>query len=273
MNEEINLGGTTYIISRRAAEISGYAQDYIGQLARSGAIDARRVSGMWYVNLDSIESHRGTAKDSRVLPTRRPAPVAAVTFEGRDYISASRAAKLSGYSPDYVSSLARKGRVPSRNIGSRWYIDREQLLKHKEINDRLLAGVQTISVGLSHDLTTVNSHEKGLHYRYVPESGSGAAIPILPEQSRKQSSVSTEIPIRVVRTVDDVRPVSVPRERSRKTIFIGTFVALCCIVGVLPVILSVSKPIATNVAIISNTHKFLPSFLVREIEFRRDFNF
>jgi hypothetical protein len=51
MSDEMVIEGKTYISSKRAAQVSGYAQDYIGQLARGGAIDAQRVGGLWFVNL------------------------------------------------------------------------------------------------------------------------------------------------------------------------------------------------------------------------------
>jgi len=45
----MNFFGKKYITARQAAFKSGYSQDYIGQLCRSGKIDARRVGRAWYV--------------------------------------------------------------------------------------------------------------------------------------------------------------------------------------------------------------------------------
>ena len=56
MTNEITLEGEEYISSKRASELSGYAQDYIGQLARVAAIDAKRIGGLWYVSLDSLDA-------------------------------------------------------------------------------------------------------------------------------------------------------------------------------------------------------------------------
>lgn len=47
--ESMNFFGKKYITARQAAFKSGYSQDYIGQLCRSGKIDARRVGRAWYV--------------------------------------------------------------------------------------------------------------------------------------------------------------------------------------------------------------------------------
>ena len=152
MAHDINLGGTIYISSKHAAEITGYTQDYIGQLARLGAIEAQRVSGLWYVLEDSLKKHKEKSDAYIPEPPRRASyesgPEATVSFDGKDYISASRAAKLTGYSQDYVGQLARSGQVLSRQMGNRWFIDRNALMEHKKAKDGLLAEVQVASVGL-----------------------------------------------------------------------------------------------------------------------------
>ncbi len=140
-----------YISSKRASELSGYAQDYIGQLARKGLIAAQRVGGLWFISMDSLTEYKSHA-DAYVpqLPEKKVAPDAdsLVSFDGKDHISASRAAKITGYHPDYVGQLARSGAIISRQVGNRWYIDREGILAHKNEKDRLLGAVQAQSVGL-----------------------------------------------------------------------------------------------------------------------------
>lgn len=56
--EELTLGGKKYISSKRAAEISGYTKDYIGQLARAGSLQAKMVGRSWYIEVDAIEAHK-----------------------------------------------------------------------------------------------------------------------------------------------------------------------------------------------------------------------
>jgi hypothetical protein len=55
---EITIGDKIYISAKRAAEITGYARDYVGQLCREGHIDAKMVGRSWYVFEPSIRSHR-----------------------------------------------------------------------------------------------------------------------------------------------------------------------------------------------------------------------
>ena len=59
--EEVVVDGKTYIASRKAALECGYAQDYVGQLARKGFIDAKRVSGQWYIHLESLKEYKRKA--------------------------------------------------------------------------------------------------------------------------------------------------------------------------------------------------------------------
>lgn len=57
--EEIEIQGKKYISSKRAAEITGYAKDYVGQLARSKKVPATRVGRSWYVSESDILVHAG----------------------------------------------------------------------------------------------------------------------------------------------------------------------------------------------------------------------
>lgn len=153
MSDQVTLDGKEYISSKRASELSGYTQDYIGQLSRKGLIDARRVSGLWYVLLESLQSYKTAAeayKPEPPLRTRETAdPESLISFDGKGYVSAAKAAKLTGYHQDYVGQLARAGTVLSRQVGNRWYVDREALVAHKKEKDALLAAVQSDAVGLS----------------------------------------------------------------------------------------------------------------------------
>jgi hypothetical protein len=161
MASEIEVGGNKYVTSRVAAKQTGYAQDYIGQLARSGDISAERSGGLWYVDVESIKSHRliaaENAKKSPVVNSSPSKLESVVTFDGKDYVSSKRGAKITGYSHDYVSQLARTGKIISRQISNRWYVSKNQLLAHKEHNDALLASVQSEAVGLQREISKVES--------------------------------------------------------------------------------------------------------------------
>jgi hypothetical protein len=62
--DELTIDDEKYVSSKRAAEITGYAKDYVGQLAREGYVEAKRVGRSWYVLESAIREHRfGEARD------------------------------------------------------------------------------------------------------------------------------------------------------------------------------------------------------------------
>lgn len=231
MSEEILLGGKTYVSSKRAARECGYAQDYVGQLARSGVIDAQRVGGLWYVSMESLQGYKQNADMHAPKPpaasSHGPELDTIVSFDGKDYISASRASKITGYNPDYVGQLARGGKVLSRQIGNRWYVERDGLLSHKAQKDSMLARVQAESVGLTIQASAPSlavKQPEGPYFTYIREDDH--LMPVLnkpetlveqPRMSRVSSPVeiSTRVPIRVVkRTVKRAAPATVQTPRS-----------------------------------------------------------
>lgn len=151
MTDEMQISGKTYISSKRAASHTHYTQDYIGQLCRKGLIDAQRIAGLWYVDLESLNGYKSGAEKYTPVPPSYSAPrepEALVSFDGKEYISANRASQITGYNQDYIGQLARSGKIISRQVGNRWYLDNVALLAHKKEKDALLAAVQVGSVGI-----------------------------------------------------------------------------------------------------------------------------
>jgi hypothetical protein len=215
MSDEVDLGGKIYISSKRASELSGYAQDYIGQLARAGTIDASRIGGLWYVYEPSLNSYKSKAENyrpDRPLNAVQQNPESLITFDGKDYISASRAAKMTGYHQDYVGQLARSGTILARQVGNRWYVDRDAISLHKQEKDAMLAALQAQSVGIERvDEKSVAIDEPipPSDDMMVYKAESKALLPALPEIKEKpavrkdefeQHEIQTQVPIRVVRT-------------------------------------------------------------------------
>lgn len=56
--DEILIEDKKYISSKRAAKITGYAKDYVGQLCREGRVPARLVGRSWYVLESALQDHR-----------------------------------------------------------------------------------------------------------------------------------------------------------------------------------------------------------------------
>jgi len=69
--DTLTLEGKEFISTKRAAEITGYAKDYIGQLCREGRIESRLIGRNWYILESSVREHRYGAesvKESELVP-------------------------------------------------------------------------------------------------------------------------------------------------------------------------------------------------------------
>lgn len=175
MREDLEIDGSLYISARRAAEICSYTRDYIGQLARSGKVSGKRIGNLWYVRLEDLNSYR---KEIETLPKKSHTEARTknseeeIDINGRTFIPAPKAAKKLGYHHDYVSQLARTGKIVSQNISNRWYVDIEALKFHKREKDALLAALQAESVGLKRGNSTnvsaisLNKSEADNYYTY-----------------------------------------------------------------------------------------------------------
>lgn len=215
MADEILVEGQQYISSKRASESTGYSQDYIGQLARKGLIDSKRIGGLWYISNSSLATYKERAESSKnksvfsTAPSTPAQPIeAVVSFDGKDYISAGRAAELTGYHQDYVGQLARGGKVLSRQIGNRWYVERQGILSHKKEKDSLLAAVQAEAVGLlrAHESLSGRSEKiarKALYEQSEPQftyvSENSDLMPVFkPSLEKESDSEEHKVPIRVL---------------------------------------------------------------------------
>lgn len=230
VSDELVIEEETYVSSKRAAATTSYTQDYIGQLARSGAIDARRVGGLWYVSMPSLEAYCDTPQQVRseaqegVTHATRHAPEldSIVSLDGKDYISAGRASEISHYNRDYVGQLARSGAILARQVGNRWYVEKESLLEHKRDKDQLLAAVQAHSVGLmkvEEDRFRVSPIQPA-SITYVSEN----MADLTPHIGAKDNNAATDrfdendthhVPIRIVRT-DPGHEISSTRDTKNK---------------------------------------------------------
>ncbi|MDO8482091.1 MAG: hypothetical protein Q7S75_03335 [bacterium] len=218
MSDEIIIDGEQFVSSKRASELSGYKQDYIGQLSRGGQIMARRVGGLWYVSSDSLTKYIERAETYKPVPpinnAYRSDPDSLLSFDGKGYISTARGAKLTGYSPDYIGQMSRAGIIASRQVGNRWYVEQAGILAHKESKDSLLAAVQAESVGIKHLGNKVDGfisdvdHGTDAFLEYTTDNG--ALLPVF-AQENPMENVTEEfkeghhIPIHVVQTKSSVQ--------------------------------------------------------------------
>ncbi|HEY4500330.1 MAG TPA: NYN domain-containing protein, partial [Candidatus Paceibacterota bacterium] len=58
MSQPLYFDGKKFISSKRASEVGGYTQDYIGQLIRGKKIEARMVGRSWFVSEESLKTYQ-----------------------------------------------------------------------------------------------------------------------------------------------------------------------------------------------------------------------
>ena len=62
MNKDFFFEGKEYISASQASKKLGYAQDYVGELARSKKVAGKLIGRTWYVELDSLLEHKKNRK-------------------------------------------------------------------------------------------------------------------------------------------------------------------------------------------------------------------
>jgi hypothetical protein len=115
--DELDVGGKKYISSKRASEITGYAKDYIGQLARSGKVAGTRFGRAWYVDEAALMKHLGKDAPEQTLPS------APTVFETAISPSALQAAQK----PLLTHHLINPRTLPSTWSAVRYLEDTEEL--------------------------------------------------------------------------------------------------------------------------------------------------
>jgi len=68
--DEVILDNKKYIKASTIAKHLGYTSDYVGQLCRSGKVDAQLVGRSWFVAEDSLREHKHGTKRSNVAKSK-----------------------------------------------------------------------------------------------------------------------------------------------------------------------------------------------------------
>ncbi len=120
---EILIEDRKYISSKRAAEITGYAKDYIGQLCREGRVPARLIGRSWYVLETAIHDHRfgeqriETEDSSQTIS---PASALQATWESPRYESSQVEAFPPHKTNEYAPADMQAQDEVSRNLQDSW---------------------------------------------------------------------------------------------------------------------------------------------------------
>jgi len=98
--ELLEVDGKQYVKARDAAKKAGYTADYVGQLCRSGSVDARLIGRSWYVDVEGLSAHRVEKKrNARVKAREQVKKTIAEQRDVQEKTSIEQARRVS-YAPD-----------------------------------------------------------------------------------------------------------------------------------------------------------------------------
>ncbi|MFH1178686.1 MAG: hypothetical protein V1711_03140 [bacterium] len=149
--DEILIEEKKYISSKRAAKITGYAKDYVGQLCREGRVPARLVGRSWYVLEAAIQDHRfGTSEDIGTFGSPEIEPEKKVELEAPRYEASSKEIlpsvnRLRVESSEPIDTQKKELDEASQNIQDSWreWFDRFDQTEKNDIEPENQTTVET----------------------------------------------------------------------------------------------------------------------------------
>ena len=152
--DKVVLDGNIFLSAARLADVLDYSRDYIGQLCRKKTLSCKMVSGVWYVDQSSATNYFSSKKLDLTAFNNTPESLkdyrtgTFITDNQDEFISTTVAAKISGYTQDYIGQLARKREISAKKIGRKWFVAKDELLLHRKSKDEMFREVQAKSAGL-----------------------------------------------------------------------------------------------------------------------------
>ncbi len=118
---------TKYITLREAARVYGYAADYIGYLIRKGKIEGRTIytNVSWQIAPEVIIKYCIKMKNLEIRDS---------FLLKKKSLSLKEATIISGYTPDYIGSLIRKGKLIGKKVysGVSWMVNEGDIKRYQE---------------------------------------------------------------------------------------------------------------------------------------------
>jgi hypothetical protein len=159
--DELTIEDKKYISLKQAAQLTGYARDYVGQLCREGRVPARLIGRSWYVLETGIQDHRFGPENRELEPESNESherSVIADTWEQPRYESASiddvfpSLNRITDTEPLGVNDPAREIDQEQGNSWGEWFERFDKVAK--------TAGIASVndSEEVRHDATSVPIH-------------------------------------------------------------------------------------------------------------------
>jgi len=147
----VYLKNKKYLTLKEAASIYGYTPDHIGWLIRNGKIKGKKFHNIfsWQTTLNEVTEY---CRQNNSFKKRNGLHNKKNSRSRKNSLSLEEAAKISGYTPDYVGFLIRTGKIKGKKILGKasWLISDEEFKKYhsfkkyKKIKSQKLSAVPQI---------------------------------------------------------------------------------------------------------------------------------
>jgi len=208
---ELTIDGKVYVSSKRAAEITGYAKDYIGQMCREGRVEARLVGRAWYVLESSLREHRFGSGTKESEPEAPAKPSITDTWATLRYESEPEAAP--------VVLLPEKQPVNVYERASEALSESETTIQEPQDSANTLADLQSAWKDwfTRRELPAPTEEERSQDaHRHEEEASQSAYEPTeAPVAAPEPVYVAEAVPAEPMTEEEDTEAVPVPIERIR----------------------------------------------------------
>lgn len=232
--DEITIGDKIYVSSKRAAKITGYAKDYIGQLCREGRVEAKLVGRNWYVLEAAIKDHRFGKEE--VLPVKaveelQTAPRSTETWQKPQYeaLEAVPIPELS-LQEKVVEPLGSRAVADMQSAWREWFQDKQQMALpdgDDHFKDEYLPVIQedtTENEQAAEETDQVSTEEVQISRIYEPEeprevdnsAEEEQEEPVTLHRSYAARESGETVPATNVPVVDLSEPKKVAKPRARR---------------------------------------------------------
>ncbi len=158
-----------------------------------------------------------------------------------ELLSMTEAGKISGYHPDYLSSLARQGKINAKKVGRNWLISRKALsafLGEEDLESQPIEGVERVSETVEQNVSALLAKlEAGIKEKKFEKHAEVLGTQLT--QVRSQLIYSHQLALREINKVHrllplhetsaEVHPSFGRKYSSRSQLRIALLVALVCI--------------------------------------------
>ena len=186
--DELTIADQKYLSSKKAAQVTGYAKDYVGQLCREGRVDARLVGRNWYVLEASILAHRFGPEDAGITEQIKDSvpetsPWNSPTYMVENTPSIAPLIEKTPYIVPTVEPLREKVLTDMQSAWQEWFKSQAKAPKKlEEPSDMLLEATYPDAPVHSPEPETPQIHIERVHEPqeapYAPEEPVDAEVPV-----------------------------------------------------------------------------------------------